>query len=276
MKKFIATYNDDGRTLTKFVNKMFPGVPKSRIERAFRQKDIKINGKGTKDKTYVIKERDVITIYALVVEEKKGIKEIKANINFSKIYEDDNILIVNKKSGVVVHDSPNCLDNQVLSYLKFKQTDSFTPSHVGRLDKKTSGIMLYAKTYKALKMFNEKADKQKKIYEFKSDLKSNIITTFKIEHDENYQRERCGKFGKDTKTLFWMENNKQYAELVTGRKHQIRASLSKLGVPIYGDQKYGGKPAMRMFLHSAYLKIFGLEGELEHLNGQEFWSRPDW
>ncbi len=276
MKKFIATTNDHGRTIIKFVNKMFPGIPKSRMERTFRQKDIKINGKRINDKKTVIQTGDIIIVYALVSEKPAVTEPVKADINFNTIYEDDNILIVDKKPGVAIHDEKNSLDRQVLAYLKFVKKDSFTPSHVGRIDKRTSGIMIYGKTYETVKMLNEHAFAQKKVYEFKSDLSKDITTDFKITHDEDYQREKCGAIGKETKTIFWIENNKKYAELVTGRKHQIRATLSKLGVPIYGDKKYGGKTATRMFLHATYVKFGGLNGELKYLNGQEFWSKPHW
>ncbi len=276
MKKFIATNNDHGRSLIKFVNKMFPGIPKSRMERTFRQKDIKINGKRISDKKYKVQAGDIIIVYALVSEVNAVVEPIKADINFNTIYEDDQILIVDKKPGVAIHDEKNSLDRQVLAYLKFVKKDSFTPSHVGRIDKRTSGIMVYGKTYEAVKSLNEKADKQKKVYEFKSDLAKDITTDFKITHDEDYQREKCGAFGKETKTIFWIEKGRKYAELVTGRKHQIRASLSKLGVPIYGDKKYGGKTATRLFLHATYIKFSGLEGDMKYLNGQEFWSKPLW
>ena len=276
MKKFIATQNDTGRTLIKFVNKVFPGIPKSRMQRAFRQKDIKINGKRINDKKYQIKSGDIIIVYGLVSEKTVSTTPVKADINFTKIYEDDHILIVDKKPGVAVHDEQNSLDKQVLAYLKFVQKDSFIPSHVGRIDKRTSGIMVYGKTYEAVKMLNDKASSQKKVYEFKSDLAKDIVTKFKISHDEDYQREKCGAVGKDTETIFWLEEGKKYAELVTGRKHQIRSSLSKLGVPIYGDMKYGGKKAVRLFLHATYIKFSGLSGSLKYLNGQEFRSRPQW
>ena len=275
MNKYKATKNDEGRTILKFIQKLFNDVPKSRIERIFRQKDIKINGARINDKKYLIHEKDEIIIYGLFTNFEPK-KNIKANITFKIIFEDKNILIVDKKTGVSVHDDKNSLDNQVLAYLKFKQIDSFVTSHIGRLDKQTSGIMIYGKTYEAVKQLNSVNKKLTKIYEFKSDLNQDIITEYKITHDENYHREKAGNVGKKTKTKFWIEGNKKYAQLITGRKHQIRASLSKLNKPIYGDTKYGGKKAARIYLHSVYLKLDGLNGKLSYLNGQEFWSKPEW
>jgi len=201
MNKYKATKNDAGRSLLKFMQKLFKDVPKSRLERTFRQKDIKVNGKRINDKKYVIQAGDEIVIYGLFTETEIK-QDVKANITFKTLYEDQNILIVDKKVGTPVHDAKDSLDNQVLAYLKFKQIDSFVPSHVGRIDKQTSGIMIYGKTYEAVRQLNEASEKLKKIYEFKSDLDRDITTEYKITHDEDFKRERAGDVGKTTKTKF--------------------------------------------------------------------------
>lgn len=275
MKTFKATINDQGRTLFRYLTKMFPDVPLSRLEKLFRKKDIKINGKRINDKKYKISEHDEIVVYGIYSQDKSS-QVVKANIQFKVIYEDKNIVLVEKKSGVQIHDYDNSLDQQVLAYLKYKPTDSFKPSHIGRLDKVTSGIMVYGKTYDAVRQINDASSKLKKIYQFRSDLKAPITTTFNIAHDEENMREVCGDEGKTTKTIFFFEDGKKYAELKTGRKHQIRASLSKLGFPIYGDVKYGGKRERRVYLHATLLRFDGLSGDLEYLNKQEFRSRPEW
>ncbi len=275
MKTFTATTNDSGRTLWKYLGKMLSDVPLSRLERAFRQKDIKVNDKRIKDKKYVVKQGDVISIYGIASEVKKE-HIFRVKKNFSKIYEDEHILIVSKREGQVVHDSPTSLDNQVLTYLNFIPTDSFKPSHVGRLDKVTSGLMIYGKTYKAVSELNVATTNFTKIYEFRSDLSKNITTEFKMRHDETLMKEIAGDEGKPSKTIFTIRNGRKYAELVTGRKHQIRATLAKLRAPIHGDIRYGGKKAKRVYLHSTYLKLNGLKGDLAHLNGREFKSMPTW
>jgi len=201
MNKYKATKNDAGRSILKFMQKLFKDVPKSRLERTFRQKDLKINGKRINDKKYIIQEGDEIVIYGLYTETEKK-SNIKANITFKAVFEDKNILIVEKKPGIKVHDDKDSLDNQVLTYLKFEQVDSFVPSHVGRLDKQTSGLMMYGKTYEAVRQLNEASEKIKKIYEFKSDLEQDITTEYKMTHDEDYHREKAGDVGKPTKTKF--------------------------------------------------------------------------
>ena len=275
MKTFNATKNDDGRTVFRYLQKMMPDVPISKFQKLFRKKDIKINGKRTKDKKIIIREGDEIVVYDVYAND-LSTKVIKADIRFRVISEDDNILIVNKGSGVIVHDDKNSLDNQVLAYLKYKPTDSFKPSHVGRLDKVTSGLMIYGKTYDAVRQLNESSRQFEKIYEFKSNLNRDITTNYLIWHDEDLRKEICGDRGKATTTHFYILDGRKFARLETGRKHQIRSSLSKLGEPIFGDVRYGGKRDKRVYLHATRLKLNGLKGELEYLNGEEFFSKPDW
>ena len=275
MNKLIVRKNDAGRTLLKFLERMLSDVPKSRIEKAFRNKDIKVNNERTKDKTLILNENDVILVYGIdFVTELKRFSPVQKD--FEVIFEDRNILVVEKHTGYPMHGTDNSLDNQILQHLKFKQKDSFVPSSIGRLDKVTSGVVIYAKNYPTLKQLKEKAEDFKKMYIFKSDLPAPITTEFKITHDEERKREVCGDTGKDTKTIFTFEKNRKYAELVTGRKHQIRASLSKLGYPIWGDRRYGGKPADRVYLHCFSIKLSALTGDLEYLNKSEFISNPNW
>lgn len=80
-----------------------------------------------------------------------------------------------------------------------------------------------------------------KVYESKIDLPKEVTTRYKIDHNGENPREVCENQGKETKTIFYFEKNKKFAELVTGKKHQIRDYLSKLGYPIYVDRKHGDK-----------------------------------
>lgn len=276
MKKFKISINDQNRTILKFLEKMLGDVPKSKIEKLFRNKDIKINGKRIKDKTIILNQGDEVTVYS-VISSFQGKKYVPVQRNFTVIYEDDNILVVNKSNGVETHGAKGSLDDQILHYLKFKQTDSFIPSSIGRLDKVTSGLIVYAKNYLTLRQLKNNQKDWDKVYLFKSDLDRDITTEFKIIHDENKKREVCGTEGKPTKTIFWIEKKRKYAKIITGRKHQIRSSLSKLGFPIWGDTKYGGKPAERVYLHSFSIKINGIKNkELNYLEGMEFVSQPIW
>ncbi|MGZ9414140.1 pseudouridine synthase [Mycoplasma sp. 5370] len=282
MRIIKATLNDEGRRLYKFIIKYFNKVPLSKIEKLFRLKDIKINGKRSNDKKYIIRVNDEIQVYGLN-EEKINQEFTTTNNskekNFSIIFEDKNILIVNKEENIAIHSEDNCLDLQILKYLNFKQKDSFIPSHIGRIDKKTSGIVIYAKNYKALVELKEKQKKFEKIYIFKSDIKidNKFTSSLFLEKDETKQKMKVVKNSNILAiTEFFSENSKKYARLITGKKHQIRVTLSHLGFPIYGDTKYGGKKNFRVFLHSHRIKFKDLSGDLSYLNDKEFISYPKW
>ena len=269
MNNFIATKNDEGRTLLKYISRLLIDVPSSKIEKMFREKDIKLNGKRTKDKKYIIKEGDEIILYGVRFSFKKH-ENIK--YNFEVIFEDENILVVSKPANISVHDEDDSLDNQVLSYLEFEKIDSFTPSHIGRIDKGTTGVVLYGKTYEALRELKENVSKFDKYYRLKSHLdRSNIFEGF-IHHNEFEKKEIISlKFGKETKTIFTvLEDNEVEAQIITGRKHQIRSTLAFLGFPIIGDLKYGGEKSDKMYLHSYKIVVKGLSRNLSYLNNKEF------
>lgn len=134
-------------------------VPLSRIEKLLRKQDVRVNGNKKVSKKLVLKAEDVVEIFGLslsknllVASQNKGIQ-----ITFSILYEDNNLLIINKPSGVAVHGGENSLDEQVIAYLGVSKTPAvFSPTHVGRLDKAVSGLICYAKNYKTLRELQRK------------------------------------------------------------------------------------------------------------------------
>lgn len=280
LEKITATKNDQGRSLYKLLSKYFDNVPKSKLEQLFRKKDIKVNGKRNLPKDYAVQEGDQIWVYG-ISDVSKEEEIIKVNHNFTILHEDANILVIDKKEGISIHDGDNCLDNQVLSYLKYKKTDSFKPSHIGRLDKETSGIIVYGKTYEAVVQFNNATNNFTKKYLFISDFNydKKEVVLYQYIDKETQKLKFSPKERENSKmahTILTYDGKRKEAEILTGRKHQIRIALKFLGYPIYGDKKYGGKKAKRLMLHSYYLKLNGLEGALKYLNGLEFISHPKW
>ncbi|MFV8469670.1 pseudouridine synthase family protein [Mycoplasma sp. Sp48II] len=288
MLEIKATKNDAGRSVFKVISKYCSTLPLSRIERIFRKKDIKINNDRKITKNQIINEGDLISIYG-ILEDSAEFKEAQVNTakpNFKVLYEDENILIIDKPTGIEVHGEDNCLDNQVLTYLNFKPVDSFKPSHIGRLDKETSGIILYGKNYQTVSYFNDHSDNLIKKYTFWSNINLEKYTsvnpleiTLYSAKDEPNKRMKVSpkkiQNGKITTTLFYMEDGKKIAQLVTGRKHQIRVTLKYLGYPIYGDRKYHGPNAKRLQLHSYSLKFQNITGDLKYLNNYEVFSLPN-
>ena len=277
-KTLIAKNNDVNRSLFKYLVIMLNNVPISRIEKLFRLKDIKVNGIRTNDKQYKLKLGDEIIVYGLNDLFKENV-ESKVEINFSVIYEDKNLLIIDKAKNVAIHSEENCLNEQVLKYLNYKKNSSFVPSSIGRLDKKTSGLILYAKNYKTLVEFEEKQKYFDKVYQFVSDynIPDKKIVTVRIKKDiTNEKMVVDSKFGVQAKTAFWIDGNRKYAQILTGKKHQIRVTLQNIGFPILGDTKYGGKRARRMFLHSYSITFHNLSEDFSEYNEQIFICSPHW
>lgn len=280
MLEFIATKNDNGRKLISYLKRILINTPTSHIYKILRNKDIKINGVRINDPQYIINEKDIIQIYGIEANDYQDKKfENNAKNEFKIIYEDDNILIVSKQINLAVHSENNCLDKQVLSYLKYDQKDSFKPSHVGRLDKATSGLMIYAKNYAALVELNYKTGFFEKIYKLKSDFKEvKKLVEINIQHDEKLHKMVVTNNAKDplAKTLFYTKNNEIFASILTGKKHQIRLSMAYLKTPIYGDIKYGGKKADRLYLHCYSITFKNLDNSLKYLNNKEFNDPINW
>ncbi|MDC8911562.1 RluA family pseudouridine synthase [Metamycoplasma hyosynoviae] len=276
-KTFKAKNNDINRSLFKYLVRMLDNVPISRIEKLFREKDIKINGKRTNDKQYKLQLDDEIIVYGLS-DIQKELQHNSSQINFSVIYEDKNLLIVDKHYDIAMHSEENCLNDQVLKYLNYKKTSSFIPSSIGRIDKKTSGLVVYAKNYKTLVEFEEKQNHFEKIYQFVSDFQEPYKeVTVRLKKDiKNEKMVVDENFGIKAKTIFKIEGNRKYAQILTGKKHQIRATLEYLKAPILGDLKYGGKRARRMFLHSYSITFKNLGEDFEEYNNQTFICHPHW
>ncbi|MDW2930629.1 RluA family pseudouridine synthase [Mesomycoplasma ovipneumoniae] len=280
MIEFSVSENQVGQKLIQLVKKLLLNFNYNEIQKLFRNKKIKVNNKAESQK-YLLALGDRVLIFnsKKEVENQKKLPKIKANLKI--IYQDSNILIVEKPKDLQVHGGDRNLDLAVWNYLKIEKTDVFMPSHVGRLDKKTSGIILYGLNYKSVVELNKKQKFFEKIYTFESKikLKKPIKTDLFIKkNDLNKKMEVCkNQEGCHLiSTTFFSKNNRNFAILHTGKKHQIRLTLSHLGFPVFGDEKYNGEPKNRLFLHSFSLKFNNLDGFLSYLNGKKFVSKPEW
>ncbi len=281
LTKLIATKEDENRKINKFISSYFKDLPQSKIYKIFRNKDIKVNGKRTNDTNLVLHENDVVEIYGLKEEKPELFSyDNKLKLSSKIIYEDDNILIVDKRANVAVHGDSKSLDNQVLAYLKYNQNSSFKPSHVGRLDKATSGLMIYAKNYASLVELNYKTGDFDKIYQFESEYNGTEKTiSLKIRHDEKLQKMIVDEnHPKSTEaiTRIFKDGKQWYAQIYTGKKHQIRITMEYLKCPIYGDIKYGGRSRQRLHLHCCSITFKNLANNLEYLNNKTFSSNITW
>lgn len=294
MREITVNENDSEQRLDKFLSKFMPQLPKSVLYKGLRKNCVRINGKHVKDGSVFIHAGDVLKLYYSdeFFEDEKNFKPIKSKLDI--VYEDENILIINKESGIVVHaddrGTENTLVAQLQSYLfekgeyKPDAEHSFSPALCSRLDRNTGGLVIAAKNAAALRIINEK-------------IRSREIHKFYLCITEGYP------FDKGTLSGYLTRGNKKVTvsdeetplskpvklkyrviakkhglsltevELITGRTHQIRAQFAHIGCPLAGDVKYGGSR------HENYQELmscrieFGFKtdaGILNYLAGSSF------
>jgi len=269
--------NEAGQTLEKFLKKYLKDVPLSAIYKTLRKGDVKVNGKKGKEKMS-LEDGDVIEIKYLhsdASKTKKKVPEVEAQ--FKVTYEDENILMVEKWPGILVHKDMEGTDitltDQVLSYLVQKgdylpnEEKTFSPSPVNRLDRNTSGIVIYGKNFETLKTLNEMIRENlitKNYYAIvKGRIKDGEYRAFIEKREDNNVSsvsEEAGPMKKEiAMTVKTIESSGQYSfielDLLTGRSHQLRAHLAYLGNPIIGDKKYGDKQLNNFFVNKYELKF---------------------
>ncbi|MFA9398552.1 MAG: RluA family pseudouridine synthase [Clostridiaceae bacterium] len=260
--------NEAGQRVDKFIRKWLKELPLSAIYRAIRKGDIKVNGKKVRD-AYFLVEGDLVETKYLDVEKKEEKFERRDN-KLKVTYEDENMLIVEKWPGVLVHKDKKeevSLTDYVLSYLFDKgeyypnKDIAFKPSPCNRLDRNTSGVVIYAKNFESLKLLNEMIRNRdiKKYYTalVKGRIKDGLYEAYISKDNKNNvskvkkeESEDSKKIAMDIKTiescgLFSLVD----IELITGRSHQIRAHFKELGHEIVGDTKYGDKKTNNFFIN---------------------------
>ncbi len=312
MIEVTITENDQNKRLDKFVKKYLVNAPESFIYKLFRKKDIKVN-KKPKSIDYITQTGDVITIYITKEQESEFLKEksltLSKNKTFQVIYEDENILIVNKPSNLLVHEGNVNLKNeddltkQVLNYLienhsyDSKKENTFVPSLAHRIDRNTSGLVIFGKTSLALqelfKAFKNHDGMEK---EYETLVCGKILSPGKIEakliKNEKSKIVNVDEVnGLTAITLYepikvFEDATLLKVKILTGRTHQIRVHLKYIQHPLVGDQKYGNRNSDILgkkygldhyFLHAKKICFHNLEGSLSYLNHQVF-SAPlfDW
>lgn len=300
MKKFTVSKQESNQTLEKYVKKSLSDAPLSFIYKLFRKKDVKVNGHW-QDAKYIVREGEEIFIY-VTDEQYKDFstqKQIKSFQNISSwiIYEDENIILINKPRGVLVQkDDSNetALDEMVISYLVNKNEYSigsaYTPAPAHRLDRNTAGIVIFGKNLPALQTLAKSIQDKDKITKKYLTLVDGITDS---EGEINYPLKKLNngrviydkEEGKESRTLY--KRIKTYKDfslvevtLLTGRTHQIRVHFSLINHPVIGDAKYGNYELNKQlekqygfknqFLVSYYLKFNNLDDDLQYLNGREF------
>ena len=287
MRDIEVNNNDSGQRIDRFLKKYLNNASTSMIQKFLRTKKIKVNRKKV-DSSYILALNDVINIFIYEEELEKLIVSKSKKYSYSKkldiVYEDENIIVMNKPKNLLSHasskeDYGNNLVDFMIGYLLEKgdynprAEKTFVPAIINRLDRNTSGLVIGAKNSKALRELNRlKENSIEKYYKtiVSGKVKKNFVINEKLEKDEE-------------------KNNDEFSllkiKLITGRTHQIRSHLSSKGFYIIGDIKYGNAKVNKFFrdnfdlrsqfLHAETIIFKNIVGDLSYLNNKEFFAPMD-
>lgn len=311
MRELVVKKNDANQRLDKFLLKKFKTMPKKMAYMYIRKKCVKVNGKKATPEV-MLKENDLLTFY-IKDEFFDNIQEenyefLKAPKNLKIIYEDENIILLDKKPGVIVHQDKSyhfdCLLLRLQHYLydngeyNPNEENCFAPALVNRIDRNTGGIVIGAKNAESLRILNQKM-KDRELHKFYLCLLINkpkkdnaILSDYLIKNEKTnkvtvLRNEKQGAKKILTKYSVLETNNNLTlceVELLTGRTHQIRAHMSSIGCPILGDNKYGNKKLNQKYSLSkqclySYKLAFDFttdSGILSYLDKKDFSTNDIW
>ncbi len=311
MKSFTIAKNDADKRLDKFIAKAAPLLPKNLMYKYIRLKRIKVNGKKS-DISAKLAVGDVVEMYINdeffeATEDKYDF--LKAPKSLDIIYEDENILLLNKKAGVLSHpDEGEYVDTLITRVQRYlyekgeynpKEENSFAPSLANRIDRNTGGIVIAAKNAEALRILNQKIkdrelEKRYLCVVVGSPKDSHATLTAYMIKDEKKNKVRVynkpfdgGKTMITEYTVLEKRNGLSLVDVIlhTGRTHQIRAHFAHIGCPLLGDGKYGTNETNKRFggykkqLLYSYKLTFSFKtdaGILSYLDGKSFEADDVW
>ena len=301
--------NDAGQRLDKFLSKAVKGLPMSMMYKSIRLKKIKVNRARTEQK-YILKEGDEIQLFLrdeffdVPENDEKAIYHIEPKLTV--VYEDDNILLCEKRPGVLVHEDASGGENTLIMHIQAyllrkgeydpESEISFAPALCNRIDRNTGGIVIAAKNAAALREMNEKI-RNNEISKFylaavhgtlekkQATMKAYLVKDSDANMVQVFDRPARGLKEIITRYKVLREyrgNSLVEVDLITGRTHQIRAHFSHIGHPLLGDGKYGvnrddkrqGYKYQALYAYRLRFDFKDDSGVLGYLRGKEVKINP--
>ena len=305
MKEFTISKNDAGQRLDRWLAKTVPLLPGPLAQKYIRLKRVKVNGKGSK-RDVRLQIGDLLQLYIndeffqQPSEENAFLSVFQPRLDI--VYEDEHLLLVNKRPGLVVHpdetERVNTLITHIQAYLYQKKEwspyreHSFAPALCNRIDRNTGGIVIAAKDAETLRIMNQKI-KDREISKFYLAIIHGKISPAQgklegfILKDEAKKQVKVFDHpvpgGKSAATIYktlQVRNGLSLVEceLLTGRTHQIRAQFAAAGHPLLGDGKYGrekdnkryGRSFQALYSYRLSFDFTTDGGVLEYLEGQSY------
>ena len=305
MKELQVKANDAGQRLDRFVGKAVPLLPESLLQKYIRLKRIKLNGKGAKRDTR-LQAGDAVQLYIndeFFEKPREDNAWLKVGApRLTIVYEDENLLLLDKKPGVLCHSAGqwdyNTLIAHVQAYLaqkgewRPKEENSFAPALCNRIDRNTGGIVIAAKNAETLRILNDKIrDREIDKYYLcavhgRPKPPEGRLENFLFkdaQKNQVYVKDKAEPGAKTAVTEYRLLHSKGALSLVecrllTGRTHQIRAQMAHAGWPLLGDGKYGserfnktyGETGQALYSYKLRFDFPTDAGILNYLRGREF------
>jgi 23S rRNA pseudouridine955/2504/2580 synthase len=304
MKEFVIGANDAGQRLDRFLAKAVPLLPASLAQKYIRIKRIKCNGKRIERDTR-LQEGDLLQLYIndeffdKPREDNAYLTVASPKLNI--VYEDEHILLVDKRPGLAVHPHDGAeygrtLIDHIQAYLYQKREwnprgeNAFTPALCNRIDRNTGGIVIAAKTAEALRVMNQKIKDRELDKRYlaivegtpkprEGSLKGHLFKDAKKNRVFVSDTPQPGSKSCQTNYKVLMVNgglSLVECELITGRTHQIRAQFAHAGHPLLGDGKYGkldkryDRNYQALYSYKLTFQFTTDAGGLNALNGKSF------